>query len=203
MSVLVITGGIGSGKSQVCNILRENGYDAQYNADAKVKELYLSHPGLLGQIEERLDCVLHDENGSFVPSRLSGIIFSEPQALNVVESIVLPVLAEDFAEFVHRHADSKVVIFESATVLDKPQFEGVADKVIVVDAPLELRLERACRRDGASREQILLRMKNQKSVNAISDGFVDKRVDHIIWNDGTYEHLRQLVEDAMMCLYGD
>lgn len=203
MSVLVITGGIGSGKSQVCEILRENGYDTQYNADAKVKELYLTHPGLLGQIEERLDCVLRDENGSFIPSRLSKIIFSDPESLKVLEGIVLPILAEDFAEFVSRHKDSKVVIFESATVLDKPQFEGIADKVIVVDAPLELRLERACRRDGASREQILLRMKNQKSVNAISEGAVDQRVDYIIRNDGTFARLRQLVEDAMMCLYGD
>lgn len=203
MSVLVITGGIGSGKSQVCEILRENGYDTQYNADAKVKELYLTHPGLLGQIEERLDCVLRDENGSFVPSRLSGIIFSDPESLKVLEGIVLPILAEDFAEFVSRHKDSKVVIFESATVLDKPQFEGIADKVIVVDAPLELRLERACSRDGATREQILLRMKNQNSVNAISEGAVDQRVDYIIRNDGTFARLRQLVEDAMMCLYGD
>ena len=61
MKILVITGGIGSGKSEVCRILAQKGLTVQYNADAKVKELYDTVPGLLESIEDRLGCSLRDE----------------------------------------------------------------------------------------------------------------------------------------------
>ena len=54
MKVLVITGGIGSGKSEVCRIMHELGITAQYNADTRVKELYHRHPTLLSSIENKL-----------------------------------------------------------------------------------------------------------------------------------------------------
>ena len=50
MMVLVVTGGIGSGKSEVCRIMRDMGYRCQYNADARAKALYEEHPTLLADI---------------------------------------------------------------------------------------------------------------------------------------------------------
>ena len=82
-----------------------------------------------------------------------------------------------------------VVVFESATVLEKSQFEGFADKVILVDAPFEVRLARACRRDGADRDRVLARMQNQKLMNDLSDGSEDSRIDCKIMNDSTFEEL--------------
>jgi SulP family sulfate permease len=58
--VIVITGGIGSGKSEVCRILREMGFCAQYNADTRAKALYEEHPSLLAGIESLLSCVVSD-----------------------------------------------------------------------------------------------------------------------------------------------
>ena len=58
MIILVVTGGIGSGKSEVCRILANKGLTVQYNADSRVKELYTRVPGLLESIEQKLDCVL-------------------------------------------------------------------------------------------------------------------------------------------------
>jgi dephospho-CoA kinase len=81
------------------------------------------------------------------------------------------------------------VVFESATVLEKPQFEGFGDKIVLVDAPFETRLERACRRDGTDREKVLARMHNQKLMNELSAGGEDPRIDCRIVNDCSIDDL--------------
>ena len=202
MIILVVTGGIGSGKSEVCRILANKGLTAQYNADSRVKELYTSVPGLLESIEQKLDCVFRDECGRFVPQSLAKRIFSDRQALEIVESLVFPALVEDFKVFAQGFGDG-IVLFESATILEKPQFDGFGDKVILVDAPLEVRLERACQRDNADREAVKARMSNQKLMNVISEGETDSRIDAVIINDDTIEILEERVEKTMSDLFGD
>ena len=188
MMILLVTGGIGSGKSEVCRILRDSGYIFQYNADMRAKALYEEHPTLLADIENSLGCCFRDDEGRFQPSRLASVIFSDRSALEKVESHLVPAMLEDFNDFA-RMSGGDVVVFESATVLEKPQFEGFADKVILVDAPFEVRLARACRRDGTDRDRVLARMQNQKLMNELSEGYVDPRIDYIILNDGSLEDL--------------
>lgn len=202
MTVLVITGGIGSGKSEVCRILAGKGLTAQYNADSKVKELYNTVPGLLDSIEDRLGCSLRDDDGKFVPQWLAQRIFIDRESLDTVESLVFPALMEDFRAFA-RGSGSPVVIFESATILEKPQFDGFGDKVILVDAPMQLRLQRVCARDGAEKEAIMARMANQKLMNYLSEGAADARIDAVILNDGSIDILEDRVEKTMSDLFGD
>lgn len=202
MAVLVVTGGIGSGKSTVCRMLAEKGLTLQYNADARVKMLYSSYPDLLDSIEQALDVGLCDENGYFIPSLLAARIFSDKDSLDKVESLVFPYLKADFESFL-ADSDSDVVVFESATVLEKPQFEGFGDKIVLVDAPFELRLERACRRDGADKETVLSRMRSQKLMNALSQGASDPRIDAVIVNDCSLEILEHRVNKIMSELFGD
>lgn len=191
--IVVVTGGIGSGKSQVCRILEEMGFRAQYNADLRAKALYEEHPALLADIEKSLGCTLKDENGRFVPAKLAARIFTEPESLQIVESHLFPVMMNDFASFAETCGE-EVVVFESATVLEKAYFEGFGDKIILIDAPFELRLERACLRDGADHDKVLARMRNQKLMNALSQGERDPRIDCIIMNDGSIEELRRRTE---------
>lgn len=186
--VIVITGGIGSGKSEVCRILREMGFCAQYNADTRAKALYEEHPSLLADIESSLGCSLRDEDGRFVPARLAARIFNEPNSLELVEARLFPVMMDDFASFAG-NCGERVVVFESATVLEKPQFEGFGDKIVLVDAPFEVRLERACRRDGADPEKVLARMHSQKLMNELSAGGEDPRIDCRIVNDCSLDEL--------------
>ena len=203
MEVLVVTGGIGSGKSEVCRILERNGLKAQYNADSRVKELYASCPDLLEKIEEKLQSPVRDSEGRFRPQLLAARIFSDEEALAAVESIVFPVLMEDFKAFARRYEASGIIVFESATVLEKPQFEGFGDKIVLVDAPVALRLDRACARDGADREAVKARMQNQKLMNALSEGVSDPRIDAVIVNDSTVAVLEDRVDKIMSDLFGD
>ena len=203
MKVLVITGGIGSGKSEVCRILRDAGVAAQYNADERVKALYTAHPDLLSRIEKALGCTLKDEHGVFVPKKLAAEIFSDSKKLEVVESLVFPALKEDFETFAAQHYNDEFVVFESATVLEKPQFEGFGDVTILVDAPYEVRLARASARDKAGRDAVEARMANQKLMNALSEGETDPRIDMVIMNDSDIDALIERTDKTMTVLFGD
>ena len=193
MKVLAVTGGIGSGKSEVCRILAENGLTLQYNADSRAKALYVESPGLLDEIEIALGGNFRDEVGNFVPSRLAAVIFSDSAALEKVEALLFPEMIRDFHKVMADAAEDQIVVFESATFLEKKQFDGFADIVLLVDAPFDVRLERACRRDGASKEAILARMKSQRLMNELSEGLEDPRISYRVLNDGTRQELEHNV----------
>lgn len=193
MRVLAVTGGIGSGKSEVCRILARHGLHLQYNADARAKALYTESPGLLDAIEDALGCVLRSEDGRFIPSALAAVIFADNEAMVKLEELLYPEMIRDFHRFMAEAAEDQIVVFESATFLEKKQFDDFADMVLLVDAPFEVRLERACARDVASREAVLARMKCQTLMNALSEGHVDPRIDYKVLNEGTMEELERNV----------
>ena len=165
--ILILSGGIGSGKSIAAGMLNEMYGFPVYCADSRVKELYDEHPTLLGDIEKELGCVLRDSEGRFIPSVLAREIFADGKALETVEAMVFPVLKEDFAKWVDEHP-SRVHILESATILEKDFFKGFGDFALVVTAPFEVRLARAIERDSASEMQVRARMEKQKLMNNLA-----------------------------------
>ena len=194
MKVLIVTGGIGSGKSTVCSMLEKDyGYPV-YEADKRVKELYSVHPGLLTDIEESLGERFRNEDGSFQPAGLAARIFSDSADMQKVESLVFPVLVEDFENWKDANADKEILVLESATILEKPSILGLGDEVIVVDAPLQMRIDRAVRRDGISETVVLSRVASQKLMNEISEGHFPETVDYIIKNDSDMDTLAERVK---------
>lgn len=192
--IIVLTGGIGSGKSQVCRILAEKYGFHIYEADSKVKDLYHDHPTLLDDIESSLGKSFRGNDGVFQPSLLSKVIFSDKAALETVESIVFPVLKEDFADWMADIHDGLPIVFESATVLEKPYFDSFGDITVLVNAPYSLRLERAVRRD-ADKNRVESRMAHQILMNRLSDGYHDDRIDYVIDNSGPIEELESKIND--------
>lgn len=193
MKVIVVTGGIGSGKSEVCRIIQERYGCGLYEADERVKALYDNNPVLLDKIEDALSQSFRDSEGKMDRSMLAERIFGDRAALETVESLVFPALLDDFKEWSRKYVDDAFVLFESATILEKPQLKGFGDFTILVDAPFGLRLQRACERDGAGSDQIRARMMNQPLMNAISDGTAVPDADAVISNAGSYEDLTEQV----------
>lgn len=195
--ILVVTGGIGSGKSLVCCMLAGQYGIPVYEADNRVKSLYAEVPSMLDDIESSLAVSVRNDEGEFVPQKLAEVIFSDPAALAKVEDIVFPQLKKDFASWLDSQGKN-VVAFESATVLEKSQFDGFGDVVLLIDAPAAVRLSRACERDGADEQRIRERMSAQKLMNRLSDGVTDQRVNYTIVNDSNVEvlslKLREFVE---------
>jgi len=197
MKTIVVTGGIGSGKSVACQILHDEYGWPVYNADAKVKELYDRHPALLYDIETLAGTPLRDEQGNFVPSRLAGIIFSDSDMLEKVEALVFPALYDDYMGWVKASGDIGFALFESATILEKPALRGFGDYIILIDAPVDVRMKRAMMRDGVSSETLRLRMDRQVMMNDISDGVRVPEVDAVVKNDGDIEKLRERLRNLV------
>ena len=194
MKVLVVTGGIGSGKSYVCRILEEKYGIPVYEADIRAKRLYNEYPGMLDSIEETLGVILRNDDGVFAPHLLADVIFNDAEALKKVEDILFPVLMNDFNAWAEKQG-TQIVAMESATLLEKSQFDGFGDITVLVDAPVDVRLARAMSRDGASKEKIMARMQAQSLMNALSNGATTTKVDHVLLNDSSEADLETKLDD--------
>lgn len=184
--VLGITGGIGSGKSVVSRLFRMHDVPV-YDADTEAKRLMNSHPSL----REKL-CKLVGEDvypdGVLDRVRFAQWMFADNDRVLGVNRIVHGVLAQDFAQWVsdQRQHGQHVVAIEAA-ILFESGFDSLVDITVLVDAPKELRLTRAMKRDGANREQIEARMSKQMSDEARRE-----KVDKIILCDDKHPVIPQV-----------
>jgi dephospho-CoA kinase len=159
-SVILCTGGIGSGKSYVVKVF--NALDIpSYDADSNTKQLYDTDRELL----ERINTIAGGDvvkDGVLQRAAFAAKIFSDPEMLAKVESVVHPAVAADFIKW-KEVQESDIVLMESAILLEKPSLLPLIDYVLVVHAPEEIRIERVMERDNVSREQVLQRISNQWS----------------------------------------
>ena len=160
MYKIALTGGIGTGKTYLSTHFKEMGIPVFY-ADDEAKKLY-SDPQFLQTIRETFgDEVFnpgHSERLSF--ERLAETVFADEKALQQLNALVHPAVMQMFEAWCARQ-DAPAVMMESAVV-----FEGnltkYFDKIIVADAPEELRIRRIMARNPEmTREQILARMARQ------------------------------------------
>lgn len=159
MYKVAITGGIGSGKSKVVELLAQRGV-AAYDSDSRAKALMASSPELREQIIECFGPAAYD--GEEVNRRyLAERVFNDKEALTKLNAIVHPAVMADFERWAEGE-EGNYVVMESA-ILFEAGLEGSFDATVSVMAPEELRLERAMKRDGVTEEQIRERMRNQLS----------------------------------------
>lgn len=160
-----LTGGIGSGKSKVAEFLRDREV-AIYDSDSRAKELMMSNEALREALiaEFGQECYTADGiNRAWLAQR----VFSNEAELARLNAIVHPAVMRDFAAWAEAQ-EGNYVVLESAILLEAG-LESHVDVVVAVMAPKELRLERAMLRDGAKREQIEERMRNQMSDEERTD----------------------------------
>lgn len=158
--IIGCTGGIGSGKTNVVRTFESLGIPG-YDCDTRAKELYDEDPELLAEVARIAgDDVIVE--GRLDRSRLAARIFSDRDMLSALESVVHPAVIRDFSRWLQEQ-NTKLVIFESAILLDKPYLREIADFLLLVTAPREVRIARVMARDGLSREAVEGRMAHQMS----------------------------------------
>ena len=159
-AIIGCTGGIGSGTTYVVKAFEGLGIPG-YDCDTRAKELYDEDAALLAEVAEIAgeDVIV---GGKLDRGRLAAKIFSDREMLVRLESVVHPAVTRDFCCWVEKQ-NSKLVIFESAILLDKPYLRDMVDYVLLVSAPEELRVQRVMARDGLPREAVERRMANQMS----------------------------------------
>ena len=160
-----ITGGIGSGKSTVCAMLEEMGV-AVYNSDARAKELMTTSATLREAIVARFGAECYTSEG-LNRGYLAERVFGDAAELAALNSLVHPAVMADFEAWAESQEGSYVV-FESA-ILFEAGLEQRVDMAVAVLSPEELRIERAMRRDGTTREQVVARIRRQLSDDERAD----------------------------------
>lgn len=189
VKTLVITGGIGSGKSVVCRYLASKGIPT-YDSDFRAKALYYENPLIVQDIEDALGESIKDIEGIFDKRKLGAIVFGNREKLRIVEEIVHPMVYDDFVHWRDtRIFEGSFVVFESAIFLDKPLFHPLADAVLMIDAPRDIRIRRTIERDGCSEAEVESRMDAQR-----------QRLDFVgltVMNDSDIQTLFKRVDEAI------
>lgn len=170
---LGITGGIGSGKTTVCKIFGVLGIPAFF-ADSEANLVMNDNKA----IREAINKIAGEDiypGGTLDRKKLASLIFNNDDLLKKVNSLVHPVVFENFNKWVEKQ-DAPYVIMEAAILFESGASELV-DRVATVTTPVEERIARVTRRNTLSREQVIERIDNQ-----MDDRERIRRSDYVINN---------------------
>lgn len=185
MTKIGITGGIGSGKSVISRILKIMHYPV-YDSDYWAKFLMNNDKTIYKALTDKFGPETYSSEGINRPF-LAQLIFNNKENLTFVNSIVHPAVSNHFLQWAEEQ-QSSIVFIESA-ILFSSGLNKIIDKTIYVDAPQEIRLQRAILRDNATTEAISARIKNQ--ING--DEYARTHSDYIINNDNTSLLIPQII----------
>jgi dephospho-CoA kinase len=182
-----ITGGIGSGKTIVCEIFAKLGVPVFY-ADIEAKAL-LDVTGVKEQIIALCGKQILTPENNIDRKKMAAAIFNNQTLLGKVNQLIHPLVRDNFQIWAEKQK-SNFVIKEAALIFETSA-NKLLDYTVMVNTPLELRIKRVMERDQVSREQVLSRIKNQ-----MPDEEKIKLADFIIENNE-----KQLVIPQVIKLY--
>ena len=196
MITIAITGGIGSGKTQVTNYLISKGYTV-VDADRLSREMTSAGGKAIPYIIEYFGPSFILEDGSMDRAAMRDLVFRHPEKKRLLEEGTTKVVLEDIEAIKKERAanDDKALFFDIPLLFETGS-EDDYDAVWVVTADYEVRRKRIMERDGIDQFMIDLIMDSQ-------DG-EDKKAalaDHVIYNNGTLDELRESV-DMTLRSYG-
>ena len=187
---VAITGGIGSGKSYVCKLLQQRGINI-YDCDQAAKRLIRTSPDIRRQLTMLIGPEAYlgeDGQGGWILNKavVAQFLLGSEVNAHAIDDIVHPAVFHDFET-------SGIQWLESA-ILYESGMDKLVNRVIVVTAPQEVRIQRVMQRDGISREKVLEWMSRQWSQDEIR-----QRADYEIINDGQAD-LNEQIEQLLTSL---
>ncbi len=184
--VIGITGVIGSGKTTVANVFMHLDIPV-FIADEVAKQQMLTHTSLKNSIQNTFGSfsyIHHQLNSSY----LANIVFKDKEKLNLLNSMVHPIVHHCFFEWQKKHPTVPYLLYEAAILFEcgVPSF---INKIIGVTAPFILKIQRLqMRNKNLTKEDIINRMQNQ-----IDDHIKMKLCDWVITNDDKTPILPQVL----------
>ena len=192
-TVIAVTGGIGTGKSTVTNLIREMGYKV-LSSDDNAKILMKNNDKIKQKLISEFGNEVYSEDGQINNVFLSGKVFGtsteNEKALLRLNSIVHPEVIQMLIEEVEKLEESgeEYIFVESALTFEAGLEEGF-DFIIVVDCEEELAVKRVVERSGLSKEQVQHRMSQQ-----ISNQRKREMADFVIENNKGFDELKSSTE---------
>ena len=184
--IIGITGGIGSGKSLICKIFSTMNIPI-YDADSRAKYLINNDLSLKKSIRSLLGENAYTTSDEYNRKWVASQVFDNPDLLKQLNSLVHPCVHKDAHEWVKKFPNSPFLLYEAA-LMKAAGDNNFFDKVIVVNAPIDLRIKRIQARDKRSEQEIRDIMARQ-----ISDEERLKIADYVIENDDNKPVLEQVL----------
>ena len=183
--IIGLTGGIGSGKTAVSDAFQDLGITI-VDADKASRIVVQKGKPSLKKIAEHFGNDILNENSELDRAKLREIIFNSDEEKNWLESLLHPAIANQIQDEL-KASSSPYTILVSPLLLETNQKE-YCSKVLVVDVPVELQVERTLKRDQVSEGQVKSIIKAQISrKNRL------EFADEVIVNDGSLEELHSTV----------
>jgi dephospho-CoA kinase len=190
-----LTGGIGSGKSEVARLLAQRGA-LVVDADALAREALAPGSDGLARVVAEFGPDVLAPDGSLDRPALGRVVFADPERLAALNAIVHPYVGRRSAELIEAAPDDAVVVYDVPLLVEN-HLESAYDVVVVVDAPQDTQLARLTGRRGMSEADAHARMAAQASRE-------DRRAvaDVVIDNDGDLGALEPTVDALWESLPG-
>ena len=182
-----VTGGIGSGKTTVCRIFESLDIPVYY-ADDRAKTLMANDPILMEQIIDNFGPSSYFSDGGLNRGFIAGIVFQQPEKLIILNQIVHPAVRTDGLKWHKEQKRVPYTIKEAALMIESGNYKGM-DKIIVVTAPIEARIQRVMKRDKVDEAAVNARINKQMPEKEKL-----KYADFIITNDGNHSLIKQVIK---------
>jgi len=182
-----ITGGIGSGKTTVCQIFETLGIPVYY-ADDRAKAIMVENEQVIRQIKTLFGAEAYLPDGSLNRAHIANIAFNDQEKLSQLNAIVHPAVFADGDQWHQQQTNVPYTLKEAALLFESGSYQQM-DKMITVFAPEELRIQRVVKRDATSEEQV-----RQRIAKQMSDEEKMKLADYVIHNDGQQALLPQVLQ---------
>lgn len=187
-----ITGGIGSGKSFVASVLKEQYGIPVYDTDSRAKALMRTDT----TIRDGLIRLLGNEvylSGQLNKPVLAAYLFASDENARQINSLVHPAVKRDFVQWADSQRSFAMVVAVESAILFESGMDKLVDATVMVHAPMEVRINRTMQRDNATRLQVEERIRAQ-----MDDEQKCALATYIIENDGVRpltEQLEQLLNE--------
>ena len=184
-----LTGGIGSGKSEVAKRLAELGATV-IDSDQIAHDITSPHGAAIAPIQARFGSGLLAADGSLDRPKMRQLVFNDPSALQSLEAITHPLIhAETLRQASQAHENGALyLVFMVPLLVESGYWPQIIDHLLVVDCPPELQIARVMQRSKLDRSQIEQIMSKQASREdrlaaadtiLLNDGSLDKLIPQI------------------------
>lgn len=190
MTIIGVTGGMGSGKSSVCKVLENLGVKI-IEADKIAKSLYSTEPELKNKIVESFGSKVLDEWGDISFKQLAEKAFVDDNSVALLNQITHPYIRDAIRDKIIDHSMTNDIIAVDAALLFEGELLYTVDYIITITAPVKIRVDRIVASGRFSEEEALNRISFQLSDEEKTD-----KADFVIQNDGTLEELKKEVESV-------
>lgn len=176
--ITAITGGIGAGKSVVCDMLRVMGYEV-FDCDSEAKQLMDNDADIKCRLNEEIHPSAVRADGTIDRERIASIVFADNDKLNTLNNIVHHAVRKRIGEWADEKTDSDRLFVETA-ILYQSGLDKIADDVLEIIAPERIRILRVIKRNGCDEATVRSRIESQKFIPAkphpriteiVNDGF--------------------------------